>query len=593
MRYRPLLLMTLFGGGLLGLTTLAFRSPALLPHPAAPEPVLTAADYPQGYFLNPVDDAIRLTGTFGELRPNHFHSGIDIKSKTGGVGQPVFAAADGFVDQIKVQASGYGNVVYLKHPNGYTTVYAHLDRFSPELTQYVRAAQYKNEHFEVALQPTDGQFPVKKGQEIGKLGNSGGSSGPHLHFEIRQSTTGKALNPLLFGLPVLDNIAPELRDMKVYFLNEKREVLTSRPLPLVRQKDGSYRVKGDTVRFGAWRIGLGVKSYDQQNLLRNDNGVYAISLRANDQPAYDWRIESLDFDETRYMNAHIDYAARQSYGAWFHRCFVLPGNKLSGYAPTGTLGAIALSREQPVKLHLKVSDAAGNTSSVTFWALRSEPMESLAEAAFQYALPFQESSRIETGDFYFNLPAGALYEDLRLRYHTTQEQSSGFFSSVHHLHHDATPLHRYAEIGLAPYGVPADRQDKAIVARCGDGHPVNCGGTWKNDRVVTRIRDFGDYCVMLDETPPTIVPVVFDADMRSKSSMSFRITDNFPTDAQADGLRYRGTVDGQWILFEYDRKRDRLTHTFDGRIGTGEHQLRLTVRDDRGNTAVLERTFLR
>jgi Peptidase family M23 len=550
--------------------------------------------YPSNYFSSPVDDALRLTGTFGELRSGHFHSGIDIKSKTGGVGQPVFAAADGFVDQIKVQSGGYGNVVYLKHPNGYTTVYAHLDAFSSELSRFVREHQYKNESFEVALSPADGQFKVKKGQQIGTLGNSGGSTGPHLHFEIRQSSTGKALNPLLFNLPVPDRSAPDIRDMKFYVLDEKRQPITSSALPIVRRVDGTYRPKqGDTLRVGAWRVGFSVKAYDQQDLLRNDNGIFSIDLEADGQLAYACKLDGFDFDETRYLNAHVDYAVHERFGAWFHRCFVLPGDKLSIYRPTAALGAVALYKERPVQIRLRVADAAGNAGVVQFWVIRDDNMATAVNEPYQYEFVYNTENRIESQDFSLRMPAGCLYEDLKFQYKTTPETSSGFFSSVHHIHHEEAPVHRYFEVAMSPFNLPDQLRSKAVIARCGNNRPVNCGGVWKDGKLTTRIRNFGDYCIMTDVMPPTIVPLVFDNDMRKRSSMSFRIDDNFNTDAQADRLYYRGTIDGKWVLFEYDMKRERLTYIFDWRTPPGEHTLRLLVRDDRRNEAVFERKFLR
>lgn len=584
-------LKTLLGAAMV-LPALSFDNPSR-PAPV-PDPEIVAASYPKDYFMAPVDaNPMRLTGTFGELRSDHFHSGIDIDSKTGGVGQPVFAAADGYVDRIRVQASGYGNVLYVKHPNGYTTVYAHLDRFSSEIQKFVRDMQYKRERFEVDLNPADGQFRVKKGQEIGKLGNSGGSTGPHLHFEIRRSGTDKALNPLLFGLPVADKTPPEIRDMKVYFLNDKREVLAGKPFPVVRRKDGTVGVTGDTVSLGAWRVGFGVKAFDKQTGQRNDNGIFAISMYVDGALNYEWRMDELDFDETRFLNAHVDFAARKRYGAWFHRCFILPGDRLSNYSRTEALGAIALSKDKAQKVTLKVTDAAGNASSVSFWAKRSENMETVAGLPYQYELPWDAESRIDLDGFSMAMPKGALYETLPFQYKTTSDYSDGMYSSVHHLHDDHTPVQKYFEVGIRPRDLPAELRSKAVIANCNEGRPDNCGGVWKGDYVVTKVRQFGDYCVMIDNMPPSIKPGVFDDDMRRKSLMSFRIRDNFAVSGSADHLSFRGTVDGQWILFEYDRKRDLLIHTFDGRIEPGEHLLRLAVKDDRGNEAVLERKFLR
>ena len=453
--------------------------------------------------------------------------------------------------------------------------------------------QYKRERFEIDLNPADGQFRVKKGQEIGKLGNSGGSTGPHLHFEIRKSGTDKALNPLLFGLPVPDKTPPEIRDMKVYFLNEQREVLAGKPFPLLRRKDGSLGVPGDTVSLGAWRIGFGVKTFDKQTGQRNDNGIYAISLLADGELVYHWRVEELDFDETRYLNAHVDFAARKRYGAWFHRCFILPGDRLSSYTRTETLGAVPLSVDKPVKVTLKVMDAAGNTSHVNFWVKRNEVMETIAGPPYQYELPWSAESRIDLEDFTMVLPKGALYENLQFQYKTTHDESNGIYSSMHHLHDKNTPVQKYFELSIRPRNLPEALRSKVVIANCGEGRPDNCGGAWRGDYLVTKVRQFGDYCVMVDNTPPSVTPVVFDNDMRRKNSMSFRIRDNFAIGGSADHMSFRGTVDGQWILFEYDRKRNRLTHTFDGRIGAGEHLLRLVVKDDRGNETVLERKFVR
>ncbi len=565
-------------------------------HPPLPDAELVAAFYPKEYFQMPVkDDIMRVTGTFGELRDDHFHSGLDLKSRTGRVGQPVFASAEGFVDRIKVQAGGYGNVLYIRHPNGYSTVYAHLDKFAPEIAKYVREAQYKAQRFEVSLNPPDGMFRFKQGEEIGKMGNTGGSTGPHLHFEIRHSATDRALNPLLFGLPDEDKVAPDVRDMKVYFLNENREILTGKAFPIRRRTDGTYGpASGDTVLLGAWRVGFGIKTYDAIGAFRNDNGVFALKASADDVPVYEWRMEQLDFDETRYLNAHADYAAHERYSAWFHRCFVLPGDRLSNYVHTPSMGAIAIYKDRPVKVAIKAIDAAGNAATVSFWVLRADPVETIPAAPYQYKLVHSVENHIDLPDFAVSLPAGALYETLDLQYETTPDESDGVYSSMHHLHDQITPVHRYFDLSILPEkSVPEQLKSKAVIARCGRGRPTNCGGTWSGAWLKTRVRSFGDYCVMTDTQPPTISPVVFGPDLRKKTTMSFRIRDNFSAGESADGLSYKGFVDGQWVLFEYDRKSARITYTFDGHVGPGQHTLVLTVTDDRGNTGKFEGKFLR
>ncbi|MFN0034979.1 MAG: M23 family metallopeptidase [Saprospiraceae bacterium] len=557
---------------------------------AAKFPFREKQTHPIDYFASPVAGAIHLTGTCGELRPDHFHAGLDMDGK---IGNPVFAAADGHIETIRVQASGYGNILYIRHPNGYTTTYAHLDRFTSGIQAFVKKNQYERERFDVELKPPDTMFPVRKGQQIGYLGNTGGSTGPHLHFEIR-SPAGKAVNPLICGIPVADNVAPEFRDMKIYFLNDRREVMGSKAFPLQKDKKGNIGLEGDTVRIGSARIGFGVKAYDRTTAFRNDNGLYSIALLADNQLAFQWTADEFDFDDSRYLNAHIDYSARKRYGAWFHRCFTLPGDFLGNYTRTQTMGAIALDGNRPTKITLKISDAAGNTRSLNFWALRDEAAtETFVSAPYQFVAPFDSESKIELDGIWMEMPLGALYETLQLQYSSTQDSSNDIFSPMHHLHDERTPVHKSFALHLKPTHLPAQLRSKAVVANCNDGRPDNCGGTWQGEWLSTRTRSFGNFCVMADTIAPRITPVTFAADMRRKNTMAFRILDNFAVTGTANNLSYRGTIDGQWVLFEHDRKRNRITYEFDERVGRGEHTVRITSTDDRGNTGVFEGKFLR
>ena len=206
-------------------------------------------EYPQNYFRSPVSGTIRLSGTFGELRPNHLHAGIDIKARDGKIGQSLYAAADGYVSRIKMQSGGYGKVLYIDHPNGYTTVYAHMHEFDKEVEDYVKMMQKEKESFAVELYPEPNQFVFEKGDKVGKLGMSGRSFGPHLHFEIRDTKTEKPINPLLFGINVSDNIPPRIHQLKIYNLNDKRETQKTKTIDLL--KNGKkYSVRKDTLTIG-------------------------------------------------------------------------------------------------------------------------------------------------------------------------------------------------------------------------------------------------------------------------------------------------------------------------------------------------------
>ncbi len=555
----------------------------------------TGEKYPVDYFRAPVSHTLLLSGTFGELRPNHFHAGIDIKSSKGVVGDPVFATADGYVSRIKVDESGYGNVVYINHPNGYTTVYAHLDRFSDALADYVKRLQYEKESFEVDLNPEHGEFKVLQGEQLGIMGNSGSSNGAHLHFEVRKTSTQRPVNPLLFGFKVTDNVKPKMHSLKAYFLNDKLEEQGTKEYNLTKIKNGHYRIKGDTLALAAWRAGFALKVYDHFDRVNNWNGIYSLKMYQDDQLVYDFDMESFSFDESLYINAHCDYEERVTKKSYYNRCFNLPGNKLSIYKQQVNNGVIELFEGKPSHIRLVASDVAGNETLLDFWVKRSKtPATSVATKNYNYILPYDEGNLIRTEGLYLHLSKGTLYENLYMKYETTPENSDGCYSKVHHLHNYRTPIHKYFDIGIRPtVSIPAELKPKVFVAYCQGGDIWNCGGKWKEGLLRARVRALGDYCIMVDEQAPVITPVAFAYNMRGYNKMKFKVTDNVATMGPVRAITYNAWVDGKWILMEYDKKNDMLTYEFDERVGEGDHVLKLVVKDAVGNETVLEKNFTR
>ncbi len=550
-------------------------------------------NYPTDYFRSPINGALRLSGSFGELRSNHFHAGIDIKSTIGGSGQAILAAGDGYVARVKVQAGGYGNAIYMRHPNGYTTVYAHLSEFSPELAAYVKEQQYARQSFSVDLYPSAGQISFQKGDKIGKLGNSGSSGGPHLHFEIRDSGTEEPINPLLFGLKVADTQAPRLHQIRVYALNNKRETLDARSYDIQKGKTRHY-VKGDTVYVGANQAGFALKTYDHMNGVTNWNGVYRISMYSDEELWYQFTTERFAFHQTRGINAHMDYEERVTKKSYFNRCYLLPGNQLPFYKNVINRGVVQLSKNKATKITMVTEDISGNTTRLIFWAKQSQTQTAISEKRFNYVLPYDDESAIDNGALYLYFPKKSLYETLYLDYKTSTDYSENVHSAVHHIHNSRTPLHKYCDIAIEPTTLPSHLRDKAFVANCGKKNSItNMGNKWKDGRLWGKTRNFGDFCIMVDTVPPTIKPQTFQSNMRGKNRMTFRIDDNYSTGGSAKGLDYRATVDGQWILMEYDAKNDRLLHRFDGRIPAGQHQLRIVLTDAVGNRREYEADFTR
>jgi len=548
--------------------------------------------YPKDYFRSPVANTIRLSGTFGELRPNHLHAGIDIKSKDGGVGQAIFSAAVGYVSRIKVQSGGYGKVLYVNHPNGYTTVYAHLKNFTKEIEDYVKEKQYQKQSFEIDLFPQAKQFSFEKGEQLGKMGITGSSQGPHLHFEIRDTKTEKPVNPLLFGIDIVDKRPPIINGLKVYFLNDKKETIESKTYKL-RKVGNKYRVYGDTLSLGAWRVGFGVKTFDHMTGVSNWNGIYSINMLQDDTPVYNFEMETFSFGETRYINAHLDYEERVTKRSYFNRLYVLPGNKLSIYNEKLDKGVVDLFAGKARKITIAVKDLNDNETTLEFWAKRSEVKKN-DDTSFNYFLPFNEENIVKTDALRLYFPKGTLYNNLYMKYYASKDASSNVYSSVHHVHDMKTPVHKYFDIEIKPINLPPELKGKAYTAYCGGNNEmINCGGKWKNGMLKAKVRSLGDYCIMVDKTPPKITPIRFSANMVGYSRMTFKIKDDIPTMGKGAGLKYKATVDGQWVLMKYDLKKDLITYWFDDHVAKGKHNFRLEVTDDRGNQAVYERVFTR
>ena len=547
--------------------------------------------FPIGFFDAPVSSALRLSGTFGELRPNHFHAGIDIK---GGIGVPILAAGEGFVSRIRVAPDGYGNHLYIQHPNGYTSVYAHLLDYAPEIQQYVRSLQFSEESFELDVRPEPSRFPVRRGQWIGRMGNTGHSFGPHLHFEIRQTASDKPMNPLLFGLSVSDQVPPRFYAMKIYELDERGQTLRSRTMPL-SFRNGAYRPSSDTLAVSPGPVAIAVKVYDQMDGVSNQNGVYSLDLFANDSLAYGFRMEGIGFDQTRALNAHLDYLEHTRNGAYFHRCFRLPGNRLGIYQE-GKDGILQVHPGAPAKVQTVVRDASGNAARLEF-SLRSSETPAIPPnppSPYQYFLAYDRSHRIDDYMLYLNFPEGTFYEDLYLQYEVKEQTLPGVFSPVHAVHRATVPIHSDYTIGIRPYDMPEALRDKAFIAQRTGASATNYGGQWQEDgMLVAPVRSLGYFCVMVDTVPPTITPERFYTDMRRYNSFSFRIRDNFSGSANLPNLKYRAAIDGKWILMTYDEKYRRIEYALEPDVEKGSHTLELQVSDAMGNTATFARQFTR
>ena len=560
--------------------------------------VFAPPQYPKDYFSSPVDGRLVLSGNFGELRAGHFHSGIDITPTRSG-NEPIFAAANGYVSRIRTQEGGYGQSVYIAHPNGFTTVYGHLNSFSSEILGFLRKKQYETESFEqdLALSPTD--IPIKQGQQIATMGNRGHSFGQHLHFEIRETQSEKAVNPLLFGFNVSDNVSPTFNGLKVYLLNDKKEVIGTRYMNMVKKSATEYALAGDTLDVAAPNVAFAVKAADRQGGNSGENGIFTLELLSNNVSKYHFKAEKFGFDETRYINAHIDYYEQYVRRTFYHRAFRLGGDMLSMYDSLQNNGVIAMQQATATdsccqNITLMASDVAGNKTTFSFVARAKLQLITPVSQPYTYLFPFDKESIIKPNDaaeFYF--PKGCFYEDVYARFGVTPTEG-GQYSQTYQLHDVGTPVHYDFKIALKPQNLPDSLRSKAFIAYCTreDSHTYTCGGVWDNEGFLTAKNSrFGNYSIEVDQVPPTITTVNFGAKMTRASRLAFRIRDNI----EGRPLRYRAEIDGKWIMMELDGKYDllycRLEDVPYPSNTEGEHVLKITLTDDRNNTRVFERRF--
>jgi len=546
----------------------------------------------------PLAGPLLVTGTFGELRSDHFHAGLDFRAQTG---TPVMAVADGFVSRIRISGGGYGQAIYIDHPDGHRSVYGHLEVLAPELLDTVRARQYAGEEFRQDLRFDSTAYPVVRGQVIGGVGNRGHSFGAHLHFEMRLIAGDAPVNPLAFGFSVPDTRAPAVRQLRVYELDDHGLEVTTQTVVPTTVRGGGYEVR-DTVIVASPRVGLSLKTYDRQNAMPNWNGIYGGSLYADTTLVFDFRFDLIPFEQTEYLNALTDYADWVKNTSWYHRFWALSPRQFlarprdaKNVGGAGTYnGVLKLRPEKPLPVRMRVLDHAGNASDVALVLVyRPAAGTGAPHRPHQYLLPAGEASIIDKDDLRLELAADALYRDCFFRYARLPDRSSGVLSPTHQLHDHRTPLHGKARLSLRPFAEPgASLRNHVYLGHCDtEGQRHSHGGRWGDDgRFTAAIPSFGDYALYLDTLPPGIVINYFPAELRRAAGFSLLVED----EVSGGRLDYRGTVDGQWILLEYDAKNNKLTYNFaDGDFPPGKHRFVLEVQDARGNATSWERRFRR
>ena len=544
------------------------------------------------FFDYPVKIPILLSANFGELRANHFHSGIDIKTQ-GKTGVPIYSAAEGSITRIFVSPSGFGLALYIDHPNGTTTVYGHLDKFRDDIQQYIRDIQYKRESFSVDITVPKETFKVIKGEFIAYGGNSGSSGGPHLHFEVRNTKSQVPVNPLRYYYSINDNIPPAIQSIMIYPVSGNSHVSgESQPKRMeVIKKDGKLQFKDSTILLAYGEIGFGIETFDYLNGSNNKCGAYEIYLYDNDQLIYQFRMNQFSFDETRYLNSHIDYAQYINHKRLIHKTWVEPGNKLMLYPVLFNKGKTRLKDEQTHNIKYVVKDVAGNESIMEFQVI-SKYMDVPRNHETGLLLQHDTLFSIVNTEIDAKMSSGTFYSDFLFDYQRFDSDST-CYSPIFRLHNDEVPVHKNYDLKIKTVNLPENLKSKALIAGIDKktGKKFSIGGSWENGWMNTKVRQLGTFVVTVDTVAPRIQPVNIQKNIiMNNDKISFKITDDL------SGISsFRGELDGKWILFEYDAKNNLIEYYFDStriQLNTN-HTLRLTAVDGKGNRKVYEATFFR
>ena len=536
------------------------------------------------YFSNPLDIPMVLSGSFGELRSNHFHSGLDIKTQQRS-GVPIYAPADGYVSRIKVGHYGYGKALYIKHPNGYSTVYAHLQKFETTIQDFVKQSQYKKERYEIELFPKESSLLVKKGDLIAYTGNSGSSGGPHLHYEIRDAYS-RPMNPMLFGLEIPDTKDPSVTSVLAYPVSDDATVnQSSEPvkLRLIKQKDGSYK----TEKISAYgKIGFGIATTDQQNGAYNKNGVYRIKTSYNGKTKIDIKFEKFSFDETRYLNRYIDYTYFKEHKIKIQKLFRQTNNPLSIITQEDDNGFVNVADGFSSNYTIEIKDYQGNLVHITIPVIGKKD-NTVAKKELpndlQY-IPSESSSTIQRGVFTVDFPKNALYQGSYLNIKTSGDTL--------HLHTDNIPVHKNISISMDISNYNTLDKNKLYIARQAYKNTSYYTTTRREKNILTaKTRILGSYTLFMDTIAPTIKAANFTDGKWISNNKTLKIKIE---DSHSGISSYRATLNGRFILMEYNYKKDVLTYDFNDNIITDtQNNLRLIVTDNVGNSTTFEAIFFR
>ena len=542
--------------------------------------------YPKDYFRSPLDIPIFLSGSFGELRSNHFHAGLDIKTQ-GKEGLKVFAVADGYVSRIKVQQFGYGKAIYITHPNGFTSVYGHLSKYNDEIDKYVKSVQYKKENYQTGnLFFKEDKFPVKKGEIIAFSGDTGGSGGPHLHFEIRNTKTEHIINPLLFGIKVKDTRTPTFQSLKGYVLSADARINQQKKsfqIPIKNVGKGIY--KADRITASGY-ISFGVSVFDRFNGVPNKNGIYSLEMLLNGKRFYYHDVETFSFSESKFLNLHIDYEHYKKYKRKYQKTFKETANKLSTYEKLINNGKINVQKGMNYTVEIIAKDYEGNTSTIKIPVVGKESNTIFAaqKDTTAYKIIAKKFHKFKQDDVTIAFPKNTFYKDFYLDFKVDKK--------IAKIHTPTIPLNKSFTLtfDVSKYS-EAEKEQLYIANLEYPKYPRYYYTRKKDSTFYTTTKTLGNYSLLTDKQKPKAKLLYFKDKQWITNSKTLKVK---ISDVGSGIKNWRATIDGKWVLMQYNHKKRILTYNFsDKKLVGSKHIFKLVVQDNVGNTNTISTTFFK
>ncbi len=538
-------------------------------------------------FSWPVDSTILITGNFGEIRLNHFHYGLDI-SIGGKEGMKILAAGDGYISRIKVGTGGYGKAIYITHPNGYTTVYGHLRAITGKAGPFVKKKQYENKKFEFEFYPDKDDFPVRKGEIIGEGGNTGYSAGPHLHFEIRQTSTEKVINPYLFGLMTSDTVPPFLNAIAIEptgVYSDVNGINSIRRFKLVRKKGFLKLEVKDTIEIRG-PVGILAEAWDLESRKNSRNGIYKMEMYVDGELRYAHQLDSFSFPESRAVNAHVDYGFYKEQNRHFERCYRTKCDPLSLYHHLKDNGLIIPGKKKVIVIRVVVYDFKNRKSEVSF-PLKCSAFPGDPEVQKPLVRCDTVYSNI-TSAYQVHFPPGVTYNDQQFQLILqTKAIPSNCITSNLYVFVQSVPAHEAFTLSMKyPDTLKLKPSQLTMVRIDQKGNLSYAGGKAEKGWITESFRTFGTYAVSYDTVAPKIKTLTsFTKPLLRNKFIQLKVSDNLSGVSD-----WSLTIDGKWYLSEYEPKTG-LISFLPNDLKTGTHEGKLEVWDNCGNRRELKVLF--